>query len=623
MALATGTVWQAHAAATAGNVNAGGFNPGNANFLTDLAATAANTAAPVVTSASYNFVAGDVGAWLYVKAGTSWTPGWYQIASVAANEATLNAAVGAAVQVSTTTGDYNTNTVAGCATVATPSSGTFGIDFSQQDAAVITDTDLACADGDAASPVVTSVNKPMSVRYIGNIMHITAGTGWTAGWYEIVSVSTTNATLDRAIGTDGSKTGGTFYVGGALNMQSTLDDDIMEALPAGSIFWWKKGTYTQGEGVAVAATTATKADPIWLRGFDTIRGDNPLVAENMPKYLGQIVLGAYMSIRNFWMVGTGSNPLLAGTASRILNCYLYAYDSSGVAISTTSGVRIVGCSISSGHTGFGCVSGAASSTSYALVYGCYIHNSHASGGVALLGTGIKIVNNIIHACDSGVQNSTVTANLLIANNTIIGRRASKLLTGINLTGSAADRSAVFNNIIVGFVTAFTVSSATSNDNMVMNNILYDCTNRSSNSTIDGTNITLDPGLPAEVEIAGTTATSSTTTLTDATKNFNTVIDQHTWLHVLSGTSATAGVYRILSHTATTITVDRSIGNSVAGNLTYFIPLNRDFSAGSAIKDLALPSTYLGTENDSYIDVGGPQLPPPSGGSSNGIIRSIV
>lgn len=71
---------------------------------TDLAATVATSAAPVVTSASHNFVANDVGAVLNVTAGTNWTAGAYTIVSVNANAATLDRA---------------------CASVASPTSGTW------------------------------------------------------------------------------------------------------------------------------------------------------------------------------------------------------------------------------------------------------------------------------------------------------------------------------------------------------------------------------------------------------------------------------------------------------------------------------------------------------------------
>src|SRR6185369_6961662 len=104
MALGSSVIWSADASATASMVNGGGFNTANTNFIADWAATSANTSAPVITSATYTFVAGDVGAYFYVKSGTSWTAGMYPIASVAGGAATLSAGVGAATQFDSVTG---------------------------------------------------------------------------------------------------------------------------------------------------------------------------------------------------------------------------------------------------------------------------------------------------------------------------------------------------------------------------------------------------------------------------------------------------------------------------------------------------------------------------------------
>lgn len=69
---------------------------------TDLAATTATTV-PVVSSASHNFVAADVGLWLHITAGSNWTPGYYQIISVGSNDATLSAACGTSTTLSSGT----------------------------------------------------------------------------------------------------------------------------------------------------------------------------------------------------------------------------------------------------------------------------------------------------------------------------------------------------------------------------------------------------------------------------------------------------------------------------------------------------------------------------------------
>jgi hypothetical protein len=63
---------------------------------TNLATTSGTSANPVVTSATHNFTSDEVGNLINVTAGTSWTPGLYEIKSVAANAATLDRPVGTA-----------------------------------------------------------------------------------------------------------------------------------------------------------------------------------------------------------------------------------------------------------------------------------------------------------------------------------------------------------------------------------------------------------------------------------------------------------------------------------------------------------------------------------------------
>lgn len=192
-------------------LNGGLFNPG-ATLNSNLAATSATGSAPVVTSATYNFVAGDVGAWLFVKSGTNWTPGWYQIASVAANAATLSAGVGQAILYSAVAlGATGFNTVAGVATTASPTSGSWAVDYSQQDAVQNSLTGLSTA---AANAIILTASA--TVAMVGNGVVITGGTNFTTGVYQINSVSAgVSITVDRTC-TTAAGASGTAGVGGAL-----------------------------------------------------------------------------------------------------------------------------------------------------------------------------------------------------------------------------------------------------------------------------------------------------------------------------------------------------------------------------------------------------------------------
>jgi len=142
--------WELNASATAADVNGGGFDWGNANFLTEPACTTATGNTPDCSSASITFVQADALHWIFVKSGTHWAPGWYYITDACVSSVwqpagsgacttghiRMNAASGAAVQQNTTVGlpspAYVANTVAGMSSDATASltAGTFGVDYS-------------------------------------------------------------------------------------------------------------------------------------------------------------------------------------------------------------------------------------------------------------------------------------------------------------------------------------------------------------------------------------------------------------------------------------------------------------------------------------------------------------
>lgn len=217
-ALPAAGILNVRSTATASNVNGGGFNPANTLFISDATATSATGNSPVISSASYNFAAGDVNAWVYVaSSANNWTPGWYKISSVASNAATVNAAIGAAVTLANAV--YGTNTVAGCATTASPTGGTIGVDYTQQDAAIISGSDgtsvAATSAGDGTSNIsttFTSVNATFTSGMVGGYLTLTSGTNSIPGNYQIASfVSANNITLASNC-TTGVMTNGGFNV---------------------------------------------------------------------------------------------------------------------------------------------------------------------------------------------------------------------------------------------------------------------------------------------------------------------------------------------------------------------------------------------------------------------------
>lgn len=323
MAFSATTVWETNAAATGGDTsNGGGFDPGNASMATDLAATLATSAAPVVTSASYNFITRDNGHYLFIKTGTNWIPGEYPVASTSGNAATLNAAVGA-VRLFTNGAFSGLNTVAGCATVASPTGGTWSIDYSQSTAAAVTFTDLVI--NGATNTSFTSAANPIGKNFVGNVISVTSGTGFTVQRIQFASVTGTTGTADKSLGTL-SSTGGNGGLGGALATPSKANT---LAVTNNTVFL-KAGTYSG----AVTTSVAT----FWV-GYNTTR-----------------TLSNRDSTRVLWQASANSQTIFTagGTAQVIANVDFDANGKTGCTgyMGAQTGTEAINCKATGLATGF-------------------------------------------------------------------------------------------------------------------------------------------------------------------------------------------------------------------------------------------------------------------------------
>jgi hypothetical protein len=118
--------------------------------------------------------------------------------------------------------------------------GASGTDYSQQDSAQYSFADLASSNATNASPSVTSASHTFVSSDVGNILRITAGTNWTAGAYQIVSVSAGAAVLDKACGSAASVSSGSYVVGGAFASPGLVSAFAV----SGNIAYIKNGSYT-------------------------------------------------------------------------------------------------------------------------------------------------------------------------------------------------------------------------------------------------------------------------------------------------------------------------------------------------------------------------------------------
>lgn len=138
--------------------------------------------------------------------------------------------------------------------------GASGTDYSQQNSAQFSGTDLTSV----SSLVVSSASHNFVSTDVGNIVQITSSTsGFTTGFYQIVSVSANQATFDRSPGTVG--VGGVWAEGGSLLTLAKAFGLCVNA----NIVWAQAGTYTLTTGLTIPASIYMQ-----LQGYQTTHGDN-------------------------------------------------------------------------------------------------------------------------------------------------------------------------------------------------------------------------------------------------------------------------------------------------------------------------------------------------------------
>jgi hypothetical protein len=386
------------------DTNGAGFNAANANFPTNLAADAGtgNTASPVVSSATYNFLAADVGAYLFYKAGANSLPGWYPIASVAANKATLDAVAGENCRYMGA--GYSmlampATNVDGIATVGAPTNGTWGIDYSQQDAPRVSVTD-AVTNG---TTTVTSATAAFHPGMVGNLVYLAGGTGAVAAdWYEIVSY--TNATtivVDRATGLTAG-TGVTLKLGGAL---ATYSAGVDRVTVSNVTVWFKKGAAPFGIGVTKTVTLTNQ-----LCGYTTRRGEfGPFTQTHIKATADSI------------------NMLACGTSSIVPTLFNLTFDADKRTTvrcvhrtGNFPGWYVINCRLINGLSGISGAQGAATHTFYDTEI-----SGHSGDGVDGI-VGAEFMNCLIGRNGGvGIDGSSIRLwNCIVAKNGTVGAYGS-------------------------------------------------------------------------------------------------------------------------------------------------------------------------------------------------------
>lgn len=233
-------------------------------------------------------------------------------------------------------------------------SGVPGTDFSQQDAAQITYTDLII--NAVTNTQCTSALNPFTSAHVGNIINVTSGTGFTVQRVQIISVAAGVATCDKSLGTL-SSTLGNGKLGGALLTPFKVAG---LAIAGHTIYIKASGTYVSTIGSTNAASVSF---PITWIGYSASRGDG-----------GQATI----------QLSTSGNLLLFTAYHRIFNviadCNLKA---ASLGIGLNSGGVAVNCKAIN-FTSIGFFNGA----TYAQFFNCV-----ASGGTSAASAAFSTSNN--------------------------------------------------------------------------------------------------------------------------------------------------------------------------------------------------------------------------------------
>ena len=311
--------------------------------------------------------------------------------------------------------------------------GASGTDYTLQDAAQLSLTDIACV---VDSTTVTSATGGFTDAMVGNLLHVTNGTNVTIGFYEITARTDTNTiTVDRTICDGvGNCSATTGKVGGCL---AGITDALIEGCAPGNVVYVEAGTYDALTAHVNYERNGTAGYPITIEGYNSSRGDNP-TGTNRPL----IQCGGYLfDVNDFFII---KNIRFTGTATRIVTTSnnsvmvnLKVDNSSGTA--GRDAIRLSdGCAIDCEATSTN-GNGIKIYHTNSYLHGCYVHDS--VNGIDIDTGSLNVNYCIMDTCEKGINIKAGQDDHRIINNTIYNCSVA------GISGNDAEGSIILNNII--------------------------------------------------------------------------------------------------------------------------------------------------------------------------------
>jgi hypothetical protein len=232
------------------------------------------------------------------------------------------------------------NTVAGCASTASPSGAKWTIDYSQQNAAQFTYTDLASA---GTGLTVSSVLKPFAKQHVGNSLVITGGTNFNTGRYVIASISGVTATVVGPTNiTTGAGASGTGGMGGALLSPGKADSlagwTLAFCKNDGSVFSMTSNTNSISQGTIASRTN------VCLVGYATTRTiqntDSPPTIQTNGSTITQFQAATSLTCINFILDGNSQTASKLSSNGAFERCLIKNFNTASSGGTVTRSCKV-------------------------------------------------------------------------------------------------------------------------------------------------------------------------------------------------------------------------------------------------------------------------------------------
>lgn len=452
-------------------------------------------------------------------------------------------------------------------------------------------TTIAYADlkTDGASlNVMVSAARNFVAADVGNVLNITGGTHATTGRYQILSVASNKATVDRNWATEDNSdhADGAGTLGGAMaGIVAAFIQAATTPMVAGNKLWLKYNAAPYALPSAITVGVAgTAVLPVLFSGYYAAHGDNPTISSGQQPTIAHTTYN--LSLATFWkkcfithtVATTSATYGVTLSTSAVDECSKILHSSSGRAWSGGANTKILGCEL----TGIGSGTIGILSGTGGIVRNCYVHDCKFSTcAIQASGANAQIERNVIETCNVAIALAD-SAGIVVSENTILN-----CVTGIS--AATAGPVLIENNIIAYCGTGILWTTQT-DSNLFVNNNIYGCATPTSGIATTGTwapigGTTNDPAFITAIATGTTATTNSAPGTTFTATGLLAGVSTSDYLCVWSGTGATAGVYAISSVAGApdSITLATSPGASASA-------IKWGIVKGGTTTDLSLSST---------------------------------